>query len=155
MGCYFYTQDRGVHTLGEEIRRRDMGLWPLLSRMYQVSCEAESHEMHLFLHNQVLRVEIQARDHGPMLQPRGSKRNEPRSDHSITWATSGRGGQEPIAHYVQKAWLRLAVSCLPDRWSSEPATLLCVPRWERLPRAVQHHFLCWRQSSLCAPQYGS
>lgn len=51
MGCYFYTQDRGVHTLGEEIRRRDTGLWPLLSLMYQVSCEEESHEMHLFLHD--------------------------------------------------------------------------------------------------------
>lgn len=64
MGCYFYIQDRGVHTLGEEIRRMDMGLWPLLSRMYRVSCEEESHEMHLLLRSQTLRLEIHAPAHG-------------------------------------------------------------------------------------------
>lgn len=46
-----------------------MGLWPLLSLMYQVSCEEESHEMHLFLHDGLETIEIQTRDCGPMLQP--------------------------------------------------------------------------------------
>lgn len=39
------------------------------------------------------------------------------------------GWVEATAQYVQKAWLGLAVSRLPDHWSSEPATSLCVLKW--------------------------
>lgn len=130
MGCYFYTQDRGVHTLGEEIHRRDMGLWPLLSLMYQVSCEEESHEMHLFLHNQVLRLEIQARDYWAHAPAQGGARGMSMAQTIALHGPPLLGGWvEATAHYVQKAWLGLAVSCLPDHWSSEPATSLCVLKW--------------------------
>ena len=43
MGYCFYTQDRGVQIPGEEIYRMDTALWSLLSLMYRVSCEEESH----------------------------------------------------------------------------------------------------------------
>lgn len=54
MGCYFYIQDRGVHTLGEEIHRTGTGLWPLLSRMYRVSWKREPCVRCLLLHSQDL-----------------------------------------------------------------------------------------------------
>lgn len=104
--------------------------------------------MHLFLHNQVLRLEIQARDYGPMSQHNqvlrldtqardyGPMRQPEEEQEEWAWfrplhSTGGLwwGWVEATAQYVQKACLGLAVPCLPDHWSSEPATSLCVLKW--------------------------
>ena len=135
MGCYFYIQDREVHTLGEEIRRMDMGLWPLLSRMYQVSCEEESHEMHQLLHSQTLRLEIHAPAHG-------GARGMRTAQTSIPWPPLGAGvhstlrGRKHGWVWLSRVFLATGVVSLLLLCLS-----LCVLRSWRLSRAVHHNFL--------------
>lgn len=139
MGCYFYIQDRGVHTLGEETRRMDTGLWPLLSRMYRVSCEEESRHLktlsfpckmdsreqaylenqgrvtHLLLHSQTPRLEIPASSPSAPLQLRKGEEESGLTSVALHGPHRGAGVHSTV-NGSKRVGLAVSSLPLPSEW---------------------------------------